>query len=333
MREQLLGYLLGALDAHEHAEVERQLKGDPRLCDELESLAASLEPLESCRQEFEPGSGLAERTCDLISEQVWQQRPAPSTNRLTRDRRYEIQSRNQWSFADVIVMAGVSLIAAMLFFPAISHSRYAARLTQCQNNLRELGLALVDFSQKAGRGYFPKVPVDGNQSFAGIYAPLLVDAGYLQDEYLVLCPNVPLDARTDTWRLPTLVELDQASGPVLAELQQIAGGTYGYSLGFVDQGQYQAPPNLGRTYFAIMSDAPLSQFTSYSSENHGGRGQNFLYEDGHVSFVADVRAISLADHPFQNRLGWMEAGMDINDVVIAPSFTPPFSRAVRSVRN
>lgn len=224
MREQLLGYLLGALEAHEHAEVERQLQADPRLFDELESLAASLEALESSRQEFEPEAGLAERTCAFVSEQDYGHLPTPSNGRWTRARLYEGQSRSQWSFADVVMMAGISLTAAMLFFPAISQSRYAARLTQCQNNLRELGLALVDFSHKAGCGYFPQVPADGNQSFAGIYAPLLIDAGYLTDECLVLCPNVPRSLRNDArWHIPTLQELNQATGPALAELQQVAG--------------------------------------------------------------------------------------------------------------
>ena len=47
MREELIGYLLGALDAEEQARVEEALRGNEELQHELELLAESLEPLEA----------------------------------------------------------------------------------------------------------------------------------------------------------------------------------------------------------------------------------------------------------------------------------------------
>ena len=327
IRELLLGYLLGALDDAERIEVEQQLDANPEWCDELETIALTLEPLAESYEEFEPPAGLAERTCSLIAARTT---VAPSGKGLHPATRAEVRGPNRWSIADVVVMAGICLAGAMLFFPAISQSRYAARLQACQNNLRELGFALIDYSEKAGRGYFPEVPTEGNRAVAGIYAPVLLDAGYLTDESKIICPSSTLARRTDHWELASLDEIDQASGRILVLIQRSIGGSYGYSLGYVDNGRHRAPRNLGRTHFALMADAPSIQLAGHRSLNHGGRGDNILYEDGHTRYV--VESGSEGDDPFVNRLGWMEAGIDIDDAVVAPSFTPPFVTNVSYVR-
>ena len=149
IREQLLGYLLDALDDAERIEVEQQLAQHPELLDELETLALTLEPLAETYDEFEPPARLVERACALVAACL---PVTPSGKGLHPATRAEVRTRHRWSIADVVVMAGICLAGAMLFFPAISQSRYAARLQSCQNNLRELGFALVDFSQKQGRG-------------------------------------------------------------------------------------------------------------------------------------------------------------------------------------
>ena len=327
IREQLLGYLLDALDDAERIDVEQQLEANPELRDELESLALTLEPLAETYEEFEPPARLAERTCSLIAACS---SVTPVGKKLNPATRAEVRGRNRWSIADVVVMAGICLSGAMLFFPAISQSRYAARLQACQDNLRELGFALVDYSEKAGQGRFPEVPTEGNRAVAGIYAPVLIDAGYLTDETRIICPSSALAQREESWKMPSLEEIDQSSGRSLVRIQRSIGGSYGYNLGVVVNGHHRAPSNLGRTHFALMSDAPSLQLAGHRSTNHGGRGDNILYEDGHIRYV--VESSPAGDDPFVNRLGWMEAGLDINDSVVAPSFTPPFVNNVSYVK-
>ncbi|MCA9163069.1 MAG: hypothetical protein KDA62_08820, partial [Planctomycetales bacterium] len=72
MREDLLGFLLGALDATERQRIERKLEADPQLREQLEEIRRKLDPLESIRDdedawENEPPFGLADRTCDFVS--------------------------------------------------------------------------------------------------------------------------------------------------------------------------------------------------------------------------------------------------------------------------
>lgn len=319
-RELLLGYLLDALEDEEREQVERQLESNPELRDELDLIATQMEPLADTYTEHEPPHGLASRTFSVIVDRL----AAPASAALPSAVAGEIQPRSRWRLADVVVLAGICLSAAMLFFPAIAQSRYAARLAACQNNLRELGFALADYSEKAGRGYFPEVPVEGNLSFAGVYGPELRDHGYLTNARNVLCPSSTIAAQYPDFEMPTLVEIERASGTELIMFHRLAGGSYAYSLGVVVNGRYRAPRNEGRTHFVLMADAPSMHLDGYRSSNHGGRGQNFLYEDGHVCYVVECWSNTTQDNPFENRLGWPEAGVDANDAVVGPTYASPF---------
>ena len=69
-REQLLGYLLGALDEAEQDALERQLRRDPRLRRELSEMREKIQPLEEDEDtqfDFPPPPGLAFRTCQLVA--------------------------------------------------------------------------------------------------------------------------------------------------------------------------------------------------------------------------------------------------------------------------
>ena len=69
-REQLLGYLLGALDAAESRQVEAELDQNPTLRVEMARFQELLSRLgmDEEPEEFEPPKGLADRTCDFVAE-------------------------------------------------------------------------------------------------------------------------------------------------------------------------------------------------------------------------------------------------------------------------
>lgn len=327
MREQLLGYLLDALDDHERAAVERQLASDPAWRAELESLQTFFAAFADRSEPIAPPAGLAERTCDLVDECREAARDSSSVRRPTVAHAVG-SARTRWGVADSIVMAGILLVASMLFFPAIANSRYAARIAACQNNLRQLGFALASYSDKAGAGYFPAVPSRGPRAFAGFYAPVLLDSGYLVEKKLLICPSSPLAGPESAFEFPSIDQIDQATPHQLRWIQRVAGGSYGYNLGVVVDGVHHAAKNLGRASFALMADAPPSTTTSDTVLiNHLGTGRNVLYEDGQVRFLP-VKLIEQTwpDHPFMNREGLPEAGVDANDAVVGPSAAPPFLR-------
>jgi len=334
LREQLLGYLLDALEDNERRQVERQLEDDPSLLDELQRLRLSLEPLAETFEDFEPPRDLAKRSCERVAdrrdrEPVELARRGGQSTMPGAFGSSAFGAGPKLSVADVVVTAGIVLASVLIFFPAIASSRYASRLTHCQDNLRQLGLALVNYSDKLGGGFFPEVSSDGNRAFAGVYAPTLLDTGYLECSNTLICPASSLADQQKKYRVPTLAEIDSATPREIFVMHQLAGGSYGYTLGVIAQGTHVAPRNKSRASFALMADAPNPSNQDNFSANHAGKGQNVLYEDGHFKFVPiSMNNAAWLDNPFRNRHGMVEAGVDEDDAVVAPSFSPPFNRAV-----
>jgi len=340
-REELLGYLLGALEDQEQEAVQKQLKQDATLRQQLTDIQAALRPLEAGKLSFIPPAGLAGRTCQWIAAQSADAAslrsetaaPPPKSQPISRrrpqlapallgDTRPAVETSGNWSWIDLAVAASILAAAFLLLFPAIENSRFQAQVVACQDNLRQLGVALVQYSQ-ANRDYFPYVPTKGRSAAAGIYAPILIDAGYLMEPRTVVCPGSWVADETG-FAVPTLEQLQSAEpGEQLSQLRETMGGSYGYSLGYVVNGLHQATRNLGRSTFALLADAPDYGQDQFQSLNHGGRGQNVLFEDGRVVFLPTPKPNQQADDLFLNDTGFVAAGTHENDSVIGGSSTPP----------
>jgi hypothetical protein len=324
MREDLLGYLLGALDADEQCRIEGELANNPRLRLALERLRQCLEPLESVHEaaDVEPPAGLAQRVCDAIDAYAAECRPTPRS--LLRARSAAAVRLRRYSASDGIVLSLVVLAAFTLILPALANSRYQARKAACQDNLRVLGEGLLGYSVREPGQRFPLVPISGSRSFAGVFAPVLFEYEMIGPEgSQVICPGPELAVDDTRWSVPTLREIDQAEKSVLQYLQDRAGGSYAYCVGYVENGRLQAVKNLNRSNFALLSDAPSYYLPDRRSANHGGRGQNVYYEDGHYAFVTDLRFAPGSDDPWRNRDGFAEAGKDRFDSVVLPSGMRP----------
>jgi hypothetical protein len=77
-----------------------------------------------------------------------------------------------------------------------------------------------------------------------------------------------------------------------------------------------------------MADAPLAgnmgreDLIKYVA--HGATGFNVLFEDGQVRFIPLSSLDSMPDHPLLNHRGEVEAGVNVDDASLAPSWRPPF---------
>jgi hypothetical protein len=316
VQEQLLGYVLGALDDAERRQVEESLKTDPRMRRELARAQRSLRILEGTRRDYPPPPGLLERTCDLVARHSRPPRrpgmtPVPSFGAPLGGTRWP----------DLMMAGGVFLVAALLIMPAIHESRFQAQINACKANLRDLGVSLTNYSQ-FHQGYFPTVPCEGKLAAAGIFAPTLLREGFLRGWQPLVCPSSPLGRRIK--RIPSLEELQAADEDRLVELRSQMSGCYGYSLGYTDdRGDYHSTKNLGRSLFALVADVPSADQPGFQSPNHGGRGQNVLFEDGHVGFACSSKPDGQADDIFVNREGRVAAGIGPDDAVIGPSEARP----------
>ncbi len=312
MREQLLGYLLGALEPSEQASVEALLATDPDLRRELERLRVSLGALDDAseeeEQDLEPPPGLGARTFQFVrSHAGWGNRGQLAG------------SPGAWKAPDYMIAAGIFFVASMLVFPAIQNSRAGARLTACQDKLRQLGVALTQYGQVYG--CLPFIPATGNLAAAGSYAPMLQQAGMLTSPAQIVCPESQLAQKRD-FRVPTVAELEHAGPTILTVLHRSMGGTYGYHPGHIENNRYVPTRVHGREHFAVMADA-ADESGSDHSLNHAKRGQNVLCQSGRVVFIVIPRLIENGDHIYVNDYGVKGAGRGANDSSICNSAVPP----------
>jgi hypothetical protein len=320
LQEQLLGHLLGALDPAEEEQVAARLRTDPELRRESAQVREWLEPLEAGRYDFDPPAGLAERTCRAVALQVAS--PAVVRRRPMSPVPSPPDAAGRFRWVDVAAAAGFFAAASLLLMPAIQSSRFNAQLITCQDNLRQIGAGMIRYSEYHN-GYFPIIPTRGRLTAAGIYAPILVRDGLVTDSRRFVCPGSSLAGRTG-FRIPSFDELQTASQDKLDGLIRWMGGSYGYHLGHVRDGVYQGTKNLGRTGFALAADMPGSDPSNRrQSLNHGGRGENVLFEYGGVRFLTSPKPFPQADDYFANDWDLVALGLHLNDAVIAPSAARP----------
>lgn len=316
-REQLLGYILGALDGEEHRHVAARLQREPELFHNLDSVRRSLRPLQAVARVYEPPAGLAERTCRMVLAARGRAGPLPQLSPCAPPPRWV----RRFPFADVAMGIAVLLAAVALIVPAIQSSRFNAQILTCQDKLRQIGVALTQYSEQHG-GYFPVVPPRGRFATAGIYAPVLLEHGLLRESQQVVCPGSPL-AGDPEFRVPHLDEVGQAGDSRGREMCRRMGGSYGYTLGHIDNGVYRGTKNLRRVRFPLLSDTPSLHMPQFQSVNHSGEGQNVLFEDGHVRFLDVPADPGSFDHLFTNEEGRIAPGTHPDDSVIVSSTVYP----------
>jgi hypothetical protein len=321
---QLLAYLLGELAEHERQALQQRLAADPALRAQLQRLRHTLQALDESCERFEPPAGLAQRACQHIRQLAHRPTSGAAVYRASES---HLASSRLWTLRDILVAVLVLSACALLFFPAVAYSRFRARVLTCQNNLREVGMALRSYSH-VHSGYFPDVPPEGREGYAGIYCPKLRSCGLLEEPRWVSCPSVAV-RRPSPLHVPTLEEIRTASPQQLFEYVRSMGGDYGYTFGYEENGTYYRVRDRGRNNFAILADAPSPTLDGHPSRNHGRFGQNVLFESGHVTFLrTDADGSPLRSHLCNDR-GSVAAGVHVNDSVIAPSHATPLGSARR----
>ena len=313
MRDHLVGYLLNALEPAEQELLEQRLAGDAQLRQDLELLHRSLDPLRADRGFFEAPRGLAERTYRYVLERtVTLEAPNVKSSR--------------WTFSDVTIMAGIMLIASSLFFPVLHHSRQSARLAGCQNNLRQIGTSLVGYSGRH-HGLFPEIQPGAIWARPACMR-FALRTRVVSDPNVVVCPSSQL-AEQRNFPSAQHHRAENAKGQTLVTLHRTMGGSYGYTLGHLVNDEYRPTRNRQRKNFALVADAPLLTSEGPRSFNHGGSGQNVLFEDGHVEYLTLCEIGGCHDNIYLNDQDQPAAGLHENDSVVAGSSARPLIMPVK----
>jgi prepilin-type processing-associated H-X9-DG protein len=321
MDEDLIGYLLDAIEPKERRVVEESLRANPEAQRRLDLLRQSLEPLADV-EAIEPPAGLWVRTLARVAEYRCRALPqAPATLAF----RQAAPSRG-WRRPDALVAAGILLCLGLLIPPSLSFVRDRANISACQNNLRTVHAALVDYSQRH-HGAFPNVADAAlKPNVAGMFVPVLNEEQLLPEGVNVGCPA---QGDQPPVRL-CLGDVKRMDPDEFARWVPNLAGSYAYSLGYADSdgihGLRQDLLEGHSAYLPIMSDRPpddVERGDSRNSPNHGGYGQNVLFVDGHCIFCTQRTVGYDGDDIFVNFDKKVAAGKTPWDAVLARSAAHP----------
>jgi prepilin-type processing-associated H-X9-DG protein len=340
MDENLVGYLLNSLDPGTHLQVEAYLEEHPEARHRLELLRQALAPLAADAEE-EPPPGLAVRTLGHIArhqarrpEATQARRPAPAPRPAYRNlppapRPFPSAGtevvRSWWRRADVLVAALVLFAALGLGVSLLPGMWQRQQILACQNNLRLFQQALADYSGRHDH-QFPKVEAEPPRNVAGIFVPILRDAGALPGTVSVSCPANG-DRQPPALSVADLEELQRTRpAEFRAQVQRLAG-CYAYCLGYTDDGVLCGLRDDDEDALPIVADRPVfaaGRVREGNSANHGGLGQNVLYVDGHVRFCTSRTAGVGGDDIYINQRGQVGAGRNRLDSVLGASAATPY---------
>jgi len=304
MRQNLIGYLLQAIDPDEHSAVEEHLEKDPALRDDCELLRACLIPLSHDKEHHEPPKGLASRCCDFVYSRT---EVMPVAVTAAGDG-HQI-GRRPWSWLDLSAAGAIAVAVAVLFVPAIFQSHVLAQRTACQNNLQEIGTAMSDYSSRHG-GYYPLPNPDDNVHLASAWGPKLVNS-LPRGEQTLMCPSDP--SRVPNSHVPNIAELEAMNAAQLEERRDHLSGSYGATLGYQVGKKYTLPKH-GSSQLAVASDRSGRNGTN--SPNHNAEGQFVLFGDSHVAFITTPQLAGSDDNIFLNHRGQEAPGADDRDSVV-----------------
>src|SRR5262249_20092747 len=96
--------------------------------------------------------------------------------------------RGWWPRSDSLVAAAIVLVSLGLAVTWLAKVRQRADLIECQGNLHRYHSSLVTYADQRGDRAFPRVEEEGPCSFAGVFVPVLADAGLLEQDVSVTCP-------------------------------------------------------------------------------------------------------------------------------------------------
>lgn len=349
-QEDLLGYVLGALDAQEQRDVQQSIDDNPEIEEQLLRIKNSLLPLD-CLETSGPRPGLARRTCETVAS--WQneqafdstddhpvfsragslgsivrsavdsEAPIKSAPRLRSVVSDRILHPQTWSIPDVLVAMALIAILAGIMLPTISYTRNNSRIAACQSNLSQVGVALMNFSS-ANEGQFVVIPRDGHLTTIGCIGPILKDGGFIEDDSILACAGIA--ANLPPVHIPSCDQVNNAScEDQVNHYRHTMLGHYGFNMGYCVDERYYPPRDMGRSNVVLVADQPSSRLSGRVSANHGGNGQNCLLGDGSVRFV--VGPVIGEDAIYENDYGFVGPGSNAMDNVVAPSHLS-FKRAI-----
>ena len=316
---------MNVLDDDTHRQVELYLETHPDAVEKLEQLRRGAEPLAWDEDGIDPPPNLVIGTLGLVAEHAANEKlrpkPKPEPVRPATTFRFPL-----WRRLDVLIAASLLLAVVGIGAPWLYEVQFLRNRKQCQDNLAEVYKGLRVYTDRHG-GKFPSVKEVGDKkpdrAVAGLVVPMLISSGYIK-KFWPHCPGSP----EKKWkRIKYEHALYKLSDEEFEKQSDQFLPTYGYALGYRDENGQIHGPNFNHDKYnrqlALMADENSEHEFLKNSPNHLGRGQNILFQDGHVNFYTIPQSGFDGDNLYCNKYNKQEAGHGISDVVIGHSSSRP----------
>jgi hypothetical protein len=185
----------------------------------------------------------------------------------------------------------------------------------CANNLRKFWVGVEVYSDH-NNGEFPRVEAQGPRGVAGIFVPILRDAGLIQD--------VSVGCAASGERPPanfSVRDVEEMSANSPQQFRRVASdlaGSYAYCLGYREGSTHRGLRRDSGDSLPIMADRSQRSGEG-NSPNHGGKGQNVLYTGGWVRWCVQPNVGINGDDIYLNLNYRVQAGLKRADTVLGAS--------------